>query len=229
MRSLSRIFAPLAIATGLFLSADTLRAATQTHIFNIPRTETDWNQLLTVPKFNPFNGTLTMVVVRITASFKSKVDIENLSASPTHVTATENLTANVVPTPAVQWNLDPISKFYMDTALLAANDGTSNYTGADAVRFTNEGKTELTRTFTSAADLAEFTLSGLSNTWDAAASGVGSSNVTAETENFQDKVSTKVGLIFKVMYCYDIVPEPGTCGLLALGLVLAGRRRRNRR
>jgi len=180
----------------------------------IALTQTNWNQFVTIPKFDPAQGSLCLVVVRISASFQAAVIAQNLSNHPTMMTAT--ITDKVT----VQSANPPIN-FMREEAI--PND-------VQTVPALGSGLWELNRpTYTeeitySGAGLSDFI--GAGEAFSPKVSGDGSFKVGTSSGNARVKGTVLAGAEIKVTY---YTPEPGSLGLLAFGLLLVSRRSRRRR
>lgn len=91
-----------AISCALLLSigllchlSSTARAETLVYTDTIPLTRTDWNDTLTIPRFDPTVGILTGVEITLTADITGAVGVENRAANPIAVLVQEQATVNL--------------------------------------------------------------------------------------------------------------------------------------
>lgn len=219
----------LLIATGLSLIAMT--AAPSRADFQqvlppavVPLQLTNWNQFVTIPKFDPTLGTLTLVTVKISASFEASIVAENTGPSPSNINGVATVTVTPTPTPPVVWSLGPMAGGLASAAFVAPNDGTMNFTGPDTANFDTSGTLMVTRNFNNPGDLVHFTAGFIGDNWTVNATGTGMVSVVSDSGNVHSQGQSKAGMQVDVTYHY--IPEPTTLAFLTLGLGVITRRRK---
>ncbi len=181
---------------------------------SVPLQATNWNApLLTIPKFDPINGNLCMVVVRLSASLEAQLHATNTAGVPATLTATMNVNANITaPAPMANFSATPISG--MQSINVPAMGSTDFLAGPLP--------SSLTQTFSTVGDLNQFVGPG---TLFFGASANGNFSFTTNTGNADLTGSTRASAKIEVTY---FVPEPGSFSLLGIGLVALVARRRSR-
>lgn len=190
----------------------------------VPLQLTNWNQFITIPKFDPTLGTLTLVTVKISANFEASILVENTGPSPSNINAVATVTVTPSPSPPVVWSLGPMAGGLASGALVTANDGTLDFTGTDTASFGTSGTLMVTRSFSNPGDLGHFTAGFIGDNWSVNATGTGFVSVTSDSGNVHSQGQSKAGMQVDVTYHY--IPEPTTLAFLTLGLGVMARRRR---
>lgn len=190
----------------------------------VPLQLTNWNQFVTIPKFDPTLGTLTLVTVKISANFEASILAENTGPSPSNINAVATVTVTPSPSPPVLWNLGPMAGGLASAAFVTANDGTMDFTGTDTASFGTNGTLMVTRSFNNPGDLGHFTAGFIGDNWSVNATGTGFVSVTSDSGNVHSQGQSKAGMQVDVTYHY--IPEPATLTFLTLGLGVMARRRR---
>jgi hypothetical protein len=188
------------------------------HTRTVSLRQTSWNEMVTIPKFDPASGSLCFVVVRMSANYEAAVIAQNLSNTTAMLTATINDKVQITG-PA------PVMPFSHTESII----NSSRMVGAFNSTVWSIGST----TFTMPDQLFDGAMVPLGNfiagmpgeTLNFDASGLGDIKVGSNTGNVKVKGATLGSATIQVTY---FTPEPGTLSLLALGLILAGRRRRPR-
>ncbi len=218
-RGVSVLFIALLVASA-FLPWPSIAMATPCtslpmQMTQVEMTPTNWiNPLLTIPKFDPINGNLCMVVVRLSASLEAALHATNTAAVPASLTATMNVNANITaPAPIANFSATPIAS--MQTINVPAA-GMTDFLAGPVPSF-------IEQTFTTPGDLNQFVGPG---TLIFGASANGNFSFTTNTGNADLTGSTRASAKIIVTY---YVPEPGTISLLGLGAVALVARRRTRR
>lgn len=190
----------------------------------VPLQLTNWNQFITIPKFDPTLGTLTLVTVKISANFEASILVENTGPSPSNINAVATVTVTPSPSPPVVWSLGPMVGGLASGAFVTANDGTLDFTGTDTASFGTSGTLMVTRSFSNPGDLGHFTAGFIGDNWSVNATGTGFVSVTSDSGNVHSQGQSKAGMQVDVTYHY--IPEPTTLAFLTLGLGVMARRRR---
>jgi PEP-CTERM motif len=208
----------LVVATAIMPWPTTARATPCTSLPTLMQTvelqPTNWNfPLLTIPKFDPINGNLCMVVVRLSASLEAQLHATNTAGVPASLTATMNVNANITaPAPMANFSATPIAS--MQTINVPAMGSTDFLAGPVP--------SSMTQTFNTVGDMNQFVGPG---TLFFGASANGSFSFTTNTGNADLTGSTRAGAKIEVTY---YVPEPGSLSLLGMGIVALVARRRSR-
>jgi len=196
----------------------------------IPVAFTDWSQLLTFQKFDPNLGTLTMVVVRLSASLEANLCAENRSSGPVTIMGQVNDQVSLTPNPPLPGVVPIVSGA---TSLEPGSQNVGPYNSAigcpmpdgDQAFWTIPVGTTVMNDFSSNAPaiLAQFT--GPGNVSFTAASS-SSFMVQSSNGNAAVLVTAAAGATVTVIYKY--IPEPTALGLLAMGALALLRRGRRR-
>jgi len=182
---------------------------------------TNWNSMVTVPKFDPSLGTLLSIDFTLNGHVEGTAMYESLDAAASVITLDlqaeielqrpDNSTIGVV-IPVVQ---------VIDNA--TAHDGMIDFDGSSGGTFPGLMGND-SDTFSSpppASDLVDFTGPG---TIDLPVIATGASVATG-AGNIVSQFNTSASAEVTVIYTYK-VPEPGTLSLLGLGALTLLRRRR---
>lgn len=188
-------------------------AAVETRTIN-PQ-QTNWNELVTIPKFDPAQGTLCFVVVRMSASFEAAVIAQNLSNHTAMLTATVTDQVKITP-PAPIMMYDHTESITNDVRSVPAFGST----------VWSIGSTTFTKDQTFDMGLGAFLAAAPGDTLDFNASGMGSFKVGTDSGNARVKGTVLAGATIEVTY---YTPEPSSLLLLAAGLAVVTRRSRRRR
>lgn len=213
-----------AIVAGAMMLSTAASAATVVYSSNViaPKT-TNYNDVLSIPQFDPALGTLQSIKVTLFGNLKGFVRFESLDATAT--TVTTNLTASLTLTRPDGSTIVVTIPAFSDTRTVAAFDGTLDFDGASG--FTSPELIASSSNFVtlvSAADLALFTGPGILN-GPLLAAGISSASGAG---NLVTQFSTEAGGYASVEYTYAAVPEAGTWALMLSGFGLVGYSMRRR-
>jgi PEP-CTERM motif len=225
---------PWMLGLGIVLAlgdAAATQAATITFSDSIPLTTTDWTDSVSIPLFDPSQGTLTSILFTLGGGIQGSIALENLDSSPIAVTGTlqaiitlerpdNSDLAVVLPTASTSTVLDPF-------------DGAIDFNGPSGESLTGLASTAST-TATSpppASDLTMFTGVGvvvLPVTAEGNSVATGSGNLATV---FLTSASANVDVTYTFTPAGPVaVPEPSTLVSAAvagvMGLGVAWRRRR---
>lgn len=213
------------LALGVLTTSNLAFGASYSVNDSLPSTITNWNDFLTVAKFNPALGTLTQVNIFLDGDVSGTAKYESQDGSASVISL--NLQATIT----LQ---KPDLSFLVDVVPLAnvvdnatAFDGIIDFGGTSGNTFNNlSGNASDSVSLTTPVDLALFTGPG-SISFPAAA--VGSSNATG-AGNLISQFSSFAGAGVEVEYIYDeaVVPEPATLALTSLALLGLALNRRKR-
>ncbi|MEI7658238.1 MAG: choice-of-anchor E domain-containing protein [Phycisphaerae bacterium] len=216
----------LAAAAALLLAGPALAnpGAQVCHDVSLPATRTNWNSLVTIPKFDPSLGELIRVRWRIIGQVSGNASFESLDSSST--TITTSLSASISLTRPNGSLLSVALPVVNNTDAASAFDGVIDFGGTSGKAYTGlSGSALATSSSTAAADLALFSAAAAGETISlpviasGTSSGSGAGNLLLLFETF---ASASV----RVCYEYTIVPAPSAMAMLALGGMVASRRRR---
>lgn len=194
------------------------------HDVSLPATRTNWNSLVTIPKFDPTLGELIRVRWRIVGQVSGGVSFESLDASST--TIATSLSASISLTRPDSSLLSVALPVVNNTDAASAFDGTIDFGGTSGKSYTGlAGSAMATSSSTTAADLALFSATSPGETISlpvnasGTSSGSGAGNLLLLFETF-------AAASVRVCYEYTIIPAPSAMSMLALGGIMATRRRR---
>ena len=167
---------------------------------------TDFDQALSVSRFDPTLGTLTSIDVAMTGRIEGTARFENLDAAPARITA--DLSARITlsgPNAASLVTVLPTLTFVSD---VAANDGSIDFGGAAGRTFAGvrQSQADSLRGDSAAADLALFTGTGsigLEVRTVGASSATGAGNLATSFQTLAEADLT-------VTYHFDAAPLPTT-------------------
>ena len=206
------------LASSLFSTNNAL-GDTITYQALIAPMPTDWDQFVTVPKFDPGTGTLDFVVVRLSASYQAQILAENRAANPANLTAWLDQTVILTP-PSSLAALSTIASIPPSTQPVAPYDGIP-FTGPDtAIWSLGPAQLSAQQTFTG-ADLSPFIGAGAVSLH---AVGTAQFLVTSDGGAFATQLTSQSGAQVDVEYHFTI-PEPATIALLVFGVGAISRRR----
>lgn len=217
-RGICRILICATLALIVSAPASTARAGdcapSQMEMRSVPLSPTNWSSpLITIPKFDPANGTLCMVVVRLSASVEAQVQATNTSpTSAATLTATMHVNANITaPAPIANFSATPISSMQSINVPAA---GMTTFLAGPNPSFVETN-------FVAPLDLASFTGAGQFLFFGASANGDFTfvTNTGNAVINGVSQASAKIEVTYWV-------PEPGSLAMLALGALCIVRRRR---
>lgn len=212
-----------AVLGGLLTTVAAASAATINHgPYSISLSSTNWTDALSVPLFDPALGTLTSIEFNLSGHVEGSALFESLDASP--ATVTMDLQAEIElqrPDFSTITTVIPVANTVDNVAAydnVLDFGGTSgrtyaDLTGDDSINFTSPPPL---------SDLALFTGIGtislpITATGASAASGAG---------NLITQFSTSASAEASVTYIYEVIPEPASLSLLAIGGIAMLRRRR---
>lgn len=155
--SLPRFAAVLVV---LALAVPPVHAASVSHTASVALQPTDWSTTVSIPRFDPAEGTLMSVSVEVRDSLVHKVEFENRSPSSTSRFRDSVYVTVDVRRPASSSLVSAVAKIYA-TELVGTYDGAVDYAGTSGI--TVDGLTDLATgsAVTSApADLALFSGTG---------------------------------------------------------------------
>ena len=111
----------------LWLSSDQVSAQTITYTDTIPLQPTNWDEQLSLPRFDPALGILTEIEFLLTGEVDGTAKVENLDAAPANVTAESFATVRLQrPDGTFITMATPVAS---RLAQLSAFDGTIDFTG----------------------------------------------------------------------------------------------------
>lgn len=144
MKILFLIFALLSFAVST--KADEI-----VHTLNTPFALTDWDLDSSIPKFNPSNGVLTKVEIKLATSFTNMIALENrhASAGGNHVSRHNNFV--VLEMPVIQSVTNAI--FNVHTNVLSKYDGVTDFNGSSGITLKSS---YVLSTVTSPTNLVDF-------------------------------------------------------------------------
>lgn len=227
--TMKKRLATLALAAcGLFALATPSHAAqTSWEYQSVGMLTTNWNQTLTLNKFDTSLGTLTGVEFSLEGSILGDIKVESLDAAASTITATlQAILTLKSPTNAVLTTLTPSVS---ESVALSAFDGVIDFGGTSGHIFAGLSDASGPVYANDNANLSSYNGPG---TFTVALNAAGMSTASGGgnlVTQFATQAAGKVG----VRYTYDAatpaVPEPTSLALLGVGSAfgLAYRRRRN--
>lgn len=187
------------------------------------------NQIVSIPQFDPSNGTLCFVVIRVTANYDALVRTENTTGNSGHISvlATQTLQVTppnfVAPVPVANSEIIPYT-----SKPVTAFDGVVDYAGTSSANFTysptNPRNELLVSSIREPADFGFGSFIG-NGSYNFSFDGSGSVLVYSNTGALPSSDSD-LFLSAKVEVEYLYIPEPATLALFLPGLLLIRRRRR---
>ena len=176
---------------------------------------TNWTSpLLTIPQFNSNDGTLCMVVVRLSANMEADLMVTNTGPDAASVTVTQHVSVNIqAPAPIANFSPAPLTS--MQTINVDPQNSQTVTAGPSPV--------SSSQFFNSPSIPPLFTGAGVLN-FLASANG----DFTQTTNNGNANVVGTTTASAKVVVEYWVVPEPGTLSMLLIGGLALGHRRRRR-
>jgi hypothetical protein len=186
------------------LNTQGVQAAERVYTHDIPPTATDFDQLVSIPKFDSQLGVLEAVEIDFVSRLEGSVQYESLDAGPTFVTATMNGWLRLTgPDGALLTNANPSTARSIQ---LAPFDGRLDFAGASGGIFEQMVAVDLSNTSTivDPALLASFSGSGtvsLMLSAQATVSGSGGGNLAL---NYTTQASASV----TVRYLYQSATNP---------------------
>lgn len=216
-----RLFPIQYIVPGLaatLLPVGIAQAATISYDSSLPAQLTDFDSILSIPKFDSSLGTLDSVLLTLTGNVEGALGLENRGPSVANITA--NLSSSIsLRRPDDNSDLLVTLPAAMFNYTLPGYDGAFDFDGTSGLTEDDlSASDEDSATYTDAADLALFLGAG---TLDLPVFAVGTSSATGPG-NVAQFFDTFAGASINVTYNYTenttSVPEPGmTLGMLALG------------
>jgi hypothetical protein len=187
-----------------FASADTITVPT----VSVPIQDTDWSEVLSVPKFDPTLGILQKVSITLAGEVTGSAAYENLDAETQDITLELSATLELQRPDGTK--LIDVVPLCNETETASAFDSILDYGGTSGNTFAGlSGTASESGDFMSASDLLLFTGPGnIDLTFSAEASSMGSGG-----GNLSLLFNTDASGSFDVEYTY-VVPEPGTLALL---------------
>ncbi len=143
MLTISPVRRALAALVASTLLGTLALADTQTVQAEIPLTTTNWSNTLTIPKFDPANGTLTQVLVRFETSILGSVAVENLSPVPQTIGATLTGTIRMQDEGGAPLLLESIPSIPVAIPPLTAYDGVADFRGTSGFQVSNLADTDV--------------------------------------------------------------------------------------
>ena len=185
---------------------------------------TNWSDAMVLPKFDPALGALDSVSWTVAGHVEGSASFESLDAQPATVTTLLQARISLLRpdhTP-LQIVLPVVS--HSDSA--SAFDGTIDFAGTSGKSYSNLSADQSGSDMTSlAADLAAFTAAFNGETISLPVTAIGDSRGTG-AGNLLLLFRTFAATDVSVCYNYHAVPAPAAAGVLGLGGLVAGRRRR---
>lgn len=197
-----------------------VRADVITHQALIPPQPTNWNQLVSIPQFDPATGDLLFIVVRLSANFQASVLAENFSATPAFITA--SLSESIAVSPPV-WPILAASAAIVENTQAVGPHDNIPLGGTDTAFWW------LTATVVSTAQTSyEPHLDAFRGLGDVpfGVEALADFSVTSTAGKTMIQISSQAGMSLEVEYHF--VPEPATLSLLLVGLALWRPARRRR-
>lgn len=184
-------------------------------------------QIVSIPQFDPSNGTLLFAVVRITANYDALIQAENIGQSSAIISAMSTQTIQVTPPPFVApMPLNDMQIIPLQSNPVAPFDGVLNFMGPSSTSFTytpvNPREVLLADVTRDPMDVGFANFIGLGS-FDFGINGLGEFTVSSNTGAVSAKANLAIGATIEVEYHY--VPEPATLAILLPGLALIRRRR----
>jgi len=201
------------LATSLvaLMMATAANAATVSYDASVADTQTNWNTVLNLPKFNPALGTLTKVTLTLFGRVDGTVQAENrnrTSPSTTILTLAAKIIAEVAGA-TLEVEVNPFD----DTEVnLAAHDGSTDFDGPSGVTiesFATDEKDE--STIDNLLAFIGFGTIGVNVSADGTSSHNGPSNIAFIFDSTAQAKTT-------ITYTYSEIPLPAGLPLLATGV-----------
>lgn len=193
----------------------------------IPMLTTNWSRTANLPKFDPGLGSLTKILLEITAQTQRSYAFENLDAAPAIVKT--KLNGSIILQKPDFSNLIADFPEISTTDAMDAFDTSLDFMGTSGKAYpvsiqNGNGSQTLIAPF-SPADQATYvgTMGFVSFPVRAVATAVGSG-----PGNLYLLFSSKASATVKITYEYVPIPEPATAMLMAASIVCCGTRRRRR-
>jgi hypothetical protein len=194
-------------------------------------------QLVQIPQFNPTDGQLCFVVVRVTASYDALIKVENMVAAGSFITVSATETINVdVPgffTPVMGDILNADETIPPTTKNVTAwdNGPAFSFTGTDTETFSyqplNPREVQLASVMFNNMDAGFPNFMGMGNLPDGF-NVTGESDFSVNSNAGQYNALATLQMSVKIEVEYHYVPEPTTLALLACAAPLVLRLRRRR-
>lgn len=189
---------------------------------------TNWNQTLTLPKFDPNLGTLTSVLLKLTGEVNGSASFESTNPLPTDVTTIFNADITLMrPDNSVLLMTSPKSSV---TVPVGGYDGIIDFMGPSG-RMIPEVKDSLMTMvqFDQPLSVSDQTLFvGAGEFLDLPVRAVGRSRGTG-SGNLLMLFRTSAAATAEITYVFTPIPEPASAMTLALGVAMLIRRRRSLR
>lgn len=173
----------------------------------VPLQTTNWNAIVTIPKFDPALGTLTGVECGVDGYVEGTAFGENTGVSPNTINiqlkATQTLTA---PDSTVLVQVVPL---YNEVQNLPGFDGSLDFGGTSGFTLPrNTGTVSATNVVTTPSALTQFIATSPGETINLPMSTVGQSVLSDTTGNSARGVTTKASVDVRCRYQYEVIPDP---------------------
>lgn len=200
------LFCLSAILAGTSLA--NAQSSTVSYTIDIPSDTLDWDQVVSVPMFNPALGTLNSIMFSVNATYNVTAQAENLAKSGKtaswegilNQTLTRDDGSTLVDVAPFQWSFSKV---------LAAYDKVTDFAGASGVTYAESGNSSGSFVSTLAGDLAAFTGTGVISL---AAMARENTTFTGSSGNMLQIVTSEAGSSIGVTYSFTPppIPEPVT-------------------
>lgn len=194
------------------------------HDVSLVSTRTNWNSSVTLPKFDSSLGELVRVRWQIVGQVTGNAAFESLDGADTTITTT--LSASITMTRPDSSVLSVVVPVVNNSDAVTAFDGTIDFGGTSGKSYAGlAGTASASSASVAAADIALFTAMSPGETISLPVIAAGTSSGSG-AGNLLLLFSTFASASVTVCYEYTVIPAPSALGVLALGGLVAMRRRR---